>query len=30
METVGKVGDAAYTTNKSVVDLMAAESTLTP
>jgi hypothetical protein len=28
METVGKVGDAAYTTNTSVVDLMAAESTI--
>ena len=30
METVGNVGDAAYTTNTSAVDLMAAESTLTP
>ncbi len=30
METVGKVGDATYTSNTSVVDLMAAESTLTP
>ena len=30
METVGTVGDATYTTNKSVVDLMASESTITP
>jgi heat shock protein HslJ len=29
METVGTVGDATYTTNKSVVDLMASESTIT-
>ena len=30
IETVGTVGNATYTSNKSVVDLMAAESTLTP
>jgi len=30
METVGTAGDATYTSNKSVVDLMAAESTITP
>jgi hypothetical protein len=30
IETVGTAGDATYTTNKSVVDLMAAESTITP
>jgi hypothetical protein len=30
IETVGTAGDAAYTTNTSVVDLMAAESTITP
>ena len=29
IETVGTVGDATYTSNKSVVDLMAAESTIT-
>ena len=29
-ETVGTVGDATYTTNTSVVDLMASESTITP
>jgi hypothetical protein len=28
IETVGTAGDATYTSNKSVVDLMAAESTL--
>jgi hypothetical protein len=28
-ETVGTVGDATYTANTSVVDLMAAESTIT-
>ena len=28
METVGTVGDATYNTNKSVVDLMASESTI--
>ena len=30
METVGTVGDATYDTNKSVVDLMASESTISP
>lgn len=30
METVGTAGDATFTTNKSVVDLMASESTITP
>ena len=30
IETVGTAGDATYTTNTSVVDLMAAESTITP
>ena len=29
IETSGTVGDAAFTTNMSVVDLMAAESTFT-
>jgi heat shock protein HslJ len=30
IETVGTTGDATYTTNKSVVDLMASESTISP
>jgi hypothetical protein len=29
METSGTVGDAAFTTNMSVVDLMASKSTFT-